>query len=133
MTSRDKQPPIDEELMLRAAQSTLEHNIDEMDEKTLAGLYSARRNAVAAYSAKQSQKHQASRWVLPLAGLATVGAAVLVAVTLWTLQPAQRYEGESNPVAGLEDINLLTGTEDIEFYQDLEFYEWLAVNEQVVS
>ena len=132
MTSSDKQIPVSEKDLLGAARSTLEYSNDHIDEQTLAQLKSARRNAVDVYTAKQSKAHRPAR-LFPVAGFATVGAALLVAVTLWTLQPSQQIEKESAPIAVLEDLNLLTGSEEIEFYQDLEFYEWLAVNEQAVS
>ena len=129
MTSKDKRPLLDEQLFLSAAKSTLENNVEQIDEQTQARLNAARRQAVEACSSKQTIAARFSNWILPVGGLATLGAALLVAVTLWTL-PAEK---EIEPMAVLEDINLLTGSEDIDFYQELEFYEWLAVNEQAVS
>lgn len=129
MTSKEKQALLDEQLLLSAAKSTLENNIDQIDEQVQARLAAARREAIDACSTKQSVTAKFSNWILPVGGLAMVGAALLVAVTLWTMPIEQKLE----PVAVLEDINLLTGSEDIDFYQELEFYEWLAVNEQAVS
>jgi hypothetical protein len=129
MTGKDKQTLLDEQLLLSAAKSTLEHNIDQIDEQVQSRLAVARRQAINAYSTKQSVPARYSHWILPIGGLATVGAALLVVVTLWTMPTGQYVE----PVAVLEDINLLTGSEDIDFYQELEFYEWLVVNEQAVS
>jgi len=129
MTGKDKQTLLDEQLLLSAAKSTLEHNIDQIDEQVQSRLAAARRQAIDAYSTKQSVPAKYSQWILPMGGLATVGAALLLTVTLWTMPTDQKVE----PVAVLEDINLLTGSEDIDFYQELEFYEWLVVNEQAVS
>lgn len=129
MTSKEKQALLDEQLLLSAAKSTLENNIDQIDEQVQARLVAARRQAIDTCSTKDSIPARFSNWILPVGGLAIMGAALLVAVTLWTMPIEQKME----PVAVLEDINLLTGSEDIDFYQELEFYEWLAVNEQAVS
>ncbi|WP_455201366.1 hypothetical protein [Kaarinaea lacus] len=129
MKSKDKQALLDEQLFLTAAKSTLEKQVDQIDDQLKARLAAARRQAVDGCSTKPSVSTGFSNWIMPAGGLAIVGAALLVAVTLWTMPVEQNLE----PVAVLEDINLLTGSEDIDFYQELEFYEWLAVNEQAVS
>jgi hypothetical protein len=130
MTSKDRQKPRDEQMFLSAAKSILESSVDQIDDDTQIRLSAIRRRAVEAATKSQATLTPAfSRWFLPVGGLATALAAVLVAVTLWTQQPVQ----ESAPVAALEDLNILTGSDEIEFYQELEFYEWLAVNEQSVS
>ena len=129
MTAKDKQQSIDEQLLLSAAKSTLEDSVDALDAVTKERLVALRRQAVAAANTQPSSFHRLPSWLLPVGGLATAAAAVLVVMTLWTIQPDQK----SAPVAVLEDINLLTAPEGIEFYQDLEFYEWLAVNEQTVG
>ena len=129
MTVKDKQQSIDEQLLLSAAKSTLENSVDDLDASTLGRLATIRRQAVESVTTQQASSIRLPSWLLPVGSLATVAAAVLVAMTLWTIQPDQ----QSAPVAVLEDINLLTAPEEIEFYQDLEFYEWLAANEQTVG
>ena len=129
MTDKDKRKTLDEQLLLSAAKSTLESRVDQIDARTQARLAVIRHRAVDIASGKHSATPDFTRWFLPVGGLATAMAAVLVVVTLWTQQPSQ----DLAPVAVLEDLNLLTGSEEIEFYQELEFYEWLAVDEQSVS
>jgi len=130
MTGKDRQQPIDDQMFLSAAKSTLERRVDEIDEHTQTRLGAIRRQAVDAAISKHTVASPVfTRWVLPVGGLATAFAAVLVTVTLWTQEPVNN----AAPVAALEDLNLLTGNEEIDFYQELEFYEWLAVNEQNVS
>ena len=129
MTSKDRQKPRDEQMFLSAAKSILESSVDQIDDDTQIRLLAIRRRAMEAAKSQSTLTPAFSRWFLPVGGLATAFAAVLVAVTLWTQQPVQ----ESAPVAALEDLNILTGSDEIEFYEELEFYEWLAVNEQSVS
>jgi len=127
MTSKDKQQSIDEQLLLSAARSTLEDSVDALDASTVERLAAIRRRAIE--SATRQSTSRMPRWLVPVGGLATAAAAVLVVLTLWTIQPVK----ESSPVAALEDIHLLTAPEEIEFYQDLDFYEWLAIHEQTVG
>ena len=129
MTVKDKQQSIDEQLLLSAAKSTLDNSVDDLDASTLERLATIRRQAVESATKQQASSIGLPSWLLPVGGLATAAAAVLVTMTLWTIQP----DKQDAPVAVLEDINLLTAPEEIEFYQDLEFYEWLAVNEQTVG
>lgn len=130
MNGKDRQQPIDDQMFLSAAKSTLERSVDQLDEHTQARLAAIRRQAVDVATNQQAVASPAfSRWLLPVGGLATAFAAALVAVTLWTQEPVTK----TAPVAALEDLNILTGNDEIEFYQELEFYEWLAANEQNVS
>jgi len=131
MTGKDPQQPLGDQIFLSAAKSTLNCSVDQIDDHTQARLAAIRRRAVESATHKQAVTTSPvfSRWILPVGGLATVFAAVLVTVTLWTQEPVQN----AAPVAVLEDLNILTGNDEIEFYQELEFYEWLAVNEQNVS
>ncbi|MFA7633622.1 MAG: hypothetical protein WCX90_08235, partial [Thiohalomonadaceae bacterium] len=56
---------------------------------------------------------------LPLGGV--VLASLFVAV-LWLVQPAVSPMPELDSAA---DFELLSGHEDLDFYQELEFYYWL--------
>ncbi len=130
MTGKDRKQPIDDQMFLSAAKTTLERSADQLDDHTQERLAAIRRYAVDAAIKQQAVASPAfTRWILPVGGFATACAAVLVAVTLWTQEPVKN----TAPVAALEDLNILTGNDEIEFYQELEFYEWLAVNEQNVS
>ena len=92
MTSKEKQPLLDEQVFLSAAKSTLENNIDQIDDQVQARLTAARRQAIDVCSIKQSVTARFSNWILPVGGLAMVGAALLVAVTLWTMPIEQKLD-----------------------------------------
>jgi hypothetical protein len=55
----------------------------------------------------------------PAGGLALASAAVL-SWALWFNGPV------SHPPAVLEQLELLSSTENLELYTDLDFYQWLA-------
>lgn len=129
MTSENKQQPVDEQLLLSAAKNTLEDSVNNIDQETLDRLAAMRLRAVqAAASQSKAGGWRAINWLVPAGGFIT--AAVLVAsVMLWSAGSVN----EPAPVAAIEDITILTDSEDLELYKDLEFYQWLAVNEQAVS
>jgi hypothetical protein len=129
MTGNDQQKALGEQVLLSAAKATLEDSVGQIDAQTLARLAAIRQRAVDAAMSRQSAAAWFSRWVLPMGGAVTAMAAALVVFTLWVQPPEQN----AAPVAALEDLNILTGSEEIEFYQELEFYEWLAVNEKAAG
>ncbi|WP_455376775.1 hypothetical protein [Kaarinaea lacus] len=127
MTAKNKQQPVDEQLLLSAAKHTLDESVNNLDAETLDRLAAIRLRAIA--SANQGKKSSAfEKWIMP-AGSFVTAAVLVVAVMLWSSASIKGPE----PVAVLEDIKLLTDSEDLEFYQELEFYQWLAVNEQATS
>lgn len=129
MTAKNKQQPVDEQLLLSAAKHTLRERVDSLDAETLDRLAAIRHRAVASTSQGRAREWRLTSWLMPAGGFVTA-AALVVAVMLWS---STSVVNEPAPVAVLEDIKILTDSEDLDFYQDLEFYQWLAVNEQAVS
>lgn len=73
--------------------------------------------------------------LLPFGGLVTACVLVLT----FTLFPGSGLVPESSTAtnstatdAPLEDIEILTSEENLEFYEDYEFYQWLAANESSI-
>jgi len=130
MTSDNKQQPVDEQLLLSAAKQTLEESVKNIDRETLDRLAAIRLRAVKAAAIGQSKRRSwlTSGWLVPAGGFVTA-AILVVSVMLWSAGSMN----EMAPVAAIEDITILTDSEDLEFYKDLEFYQWLAVHEQAVS
>lgn len=128
-----KQPLVDEALFLSAAKSTLDDKADQLDPQTRARLAQIRHQAIQAAADRTSGRRvqRTARWWVPAGGVA-VAAAIVFAVILGP-ETALTPEQQPASMAVLEDINILTDSEEIEFYRDLEFYEWLAVSEQNVS
>jgi len=95
---------------LKRVRAQLDQDARELDELTVARLRAARRQALDAGPRRM-------RW-LAAGGLAAATVAGLVALLLLT--PAA-----SPPANGLEQLELLADA-DIEVYDNLEFYRWLA-------
>ena len=95
---------------LRHVRSTLDEGTRELDELTIARLRTARHQALAAPRRRA--------WFLA-AGLAA-GAVAAGLVALLVIAPVA-----APPAPGLESLDLLVEAE-IDLYDNLEFYRWLA-------
>jgi hypothetical protein len=98
----------------RRARAALDRSADELDAATQTRLRAARRAALDALDAPPS--------VWPRRALLSASAAgLLFGVSWWLRTPAL-------PVAlddDLDDVEILAGADDLELYDDLEFYRWL--------
>ncbi len=90
-------------------------------------VYTVQRLAQARAAALNGERapRRSRPWLLPALG-AAVAAALVVSVTL---QVTQRTDVAVAEVATL-DLELLTSHDDLEMYQDLEFYTWLDVEHE---
>jgi len=97
-----------------------------LDAETADRLRQARRRAVRAAGRRAWRAGLLSGGHPRLAGAAAGGLALagaaLVAVLLW--HPGHRPV----PPARAVDLELLTSKNSLEFYRDLDFYEWLQEN-----
>ncbi|MDH3671568.1 MAG: hypothetical protein OES46_10435 [Gammaproteobacteria bacterium] len=109
-------PSDNDQAFTKAAKRSLDQAADNLDADTVARLHAARKRAIAAH--RQRRKPRINVWV-PTGALAA-GLAVVVATFMWFVVPT------SLPPAGIEDLELLVAHEGIEFYADLDFYDWLA-------
>lgn len=101
-----------EEALLRQVKNSLDASIETLDAATCTRLRAARTHAL---------RHPRARppWLLwPAGGVAL--AAALLSWTLWFNGPV------SHTPAALEQLELLSSTENLELYTDLDFYQWLA-------
>jgi len=128
MIQRKTDQSIEQRALVDAAKSTLDDSAGRIDSATLTRLHAIRREAAAQATSRQ-QVHLRPTWLVPLGSFASIAVVFAVTVALWSPQPAF----DATPIAMLEDINLLSGTEEIEFYEELEFYEWLAIEANTVG
>ena len=98
---------------ITAVKRELDRSAEALDGLTLARLRGARLRALDA-------QPRPRRWLIT-GGLATATlSAALVAVLLFA-------PGAAPPLAGLEQFDLLSENDNLDLYEDLEFYRWLAV------
>ncbi len=105
-----------ERRFIESAKAHLDRTVDGLDGRTLARLREARRRALEASPRRVP-------WLMWAGGFATACVALLVA-SLWLFSPTT-----PGPTPGLEDVEILASSEDLGFYDDLDFYHWLADEE----
>jgi len=102
-----------DEAFLASSKALLDERARDLDADVAARLRQARYRALEA-------KPRPFFWLLPAGGVAAASVAVL-AVALWFYQP-----GRPAPMQGVEDLEILSSPENLELFDDLEFYGWLA-------
>jgi len=114
--------------MSERERDTLQAGVRRVLDASVAGLDAASRSRLtqARHRALEARGRQRSPWAagLALGGVAASVGVLVIAYALWQGQvPAQSYEA-------LADLEVLTAGDQIELYEDLEFYEWLDSNAQ---
>ena len=104
--------------MLEKIKAALDESSEQLDQDTVRALRQARQNAL-----EQLNK---SRWNWqPMTGLAVAASVTIFAVGVVMLQTNQ-----NDMMPNHEDMPLLSAGDDLEFYENLEFYQWLAFEER---
>lgn len=98
----------------------LDASCDALDGRTLSRLHSIRSNALA----RRQQVSGLRRVLWPMSSLLAACLMVVAIGTSW-LMPGASLTQTGQPEA-LEDIEILTANETLDFYEDYEFYQWLA-------
>ncbi len=99
-----------EEKFARKIKQAFDESVEQLDTRTISAIAVTRQTAL-------SHSNSRSRWLLVPVG---VMATLVFAVSLYLL-PAK--QSSSDFMA--EDLDMLISSEGLEFYEDLEFYEWL--------
>lgn len=117
-------PPEDAQLVAGIRQR-LDQSCNALDGHTLSRLNRIRH---AALERKQARKSRTL--LLPFGGFVTACVLVL-SVTLFRPGAVPEIDAPAGASA-LEDLEILTATEGLDFYEDYEFYQWLAENDSSV-
>jgi len=96
----------------------LDQSCSALDGQTLSRLTRIRHTALAL----RTQRRRAPT-LLPFGGIATA-AVLVISVMLYNQSPPN--ELVPNGTEQLEYIDLLSASEELDFYEELEFYQWLA-------
>ena len=110
--------PTDDDKFLNSAKRALREAEENLDPATIARLRAARRTAIEDGLRAKSFAWRA--WLLPVGGVVTAGLVAITAATLWFSPPPNLIQ------ANVDDVELLTAHESPEFFADMEFYSWLA-------
>lgn len=127
----DKTPLTDDRLK-DVCKTALDGSVARIDPEVRQRLKQARHEAVRAAAQDQLHLRQTYRkhmpWLIPAGGVAAVVLALSVMFNYWV-----RFADDQSPLASMEDMPLLTAPEDLELYEELDFYQWLAVEHERVG
>lgn len=124
-----------EDEFIEFSRQLLDDSLDNLDDSVLSRLRQSRQLAInaAMQSTKQSKQTEPDsennflfpNWLVP-ASTGAAFATIALSVTLfWTQAPFQQTPQQYQENSFIEDINLLSQSEDLDLYQNLEFYLWL--------
>ena len=109
-----------EDTFSEKAKAAFDESVDNLDGETRSRLNRGRQAALAEIDTKRSAWIQ---WA-PAGGVA---AAALLAVVLWTGNPA--VDELASP-AMAADIEILLTEDSLEMLEDLEFYSWIELSDE---
>ncbi len=111
-----------EKQFLEKARNLLNEGVENLDEQTCQCLQNMRIEALRSMEEKSSGLFVSLRWIM-VGGFATATMAA-VALFFWL-----STSPENLPAKHAEDFEIITSQERIDFYQNLDFYRWLATEE----
>jgi hypothetical protein len=97
----------------------LDDSVEHLDAQTLSRLKQARHRALDSASI-----HRRPAWLIPTGGFAVAASVAVLTAILWHGKPV-----DHDMMQGFEDLELLSSSESLEFYEDLDFYSWLEYEE----
>ncbi len=104
--------------------SDLAASLNDIDEKTTQQLSTSRAQAIhTAIEKKEAKTLRFPGWFSPTSAAVSFASISAITLALW-LMP-QTPSSPTAPFNIIEDISLLSAPEELEFYEDLDFYIWL--------
>ncbi len=114
--------PQEEELFLENVNGLLNEGIRNLDRSIQQRLQDARTEALKSDVQERAGFFTPLRWAM-VGGFATMVAAA-VGLLFWLPTSPVLL-----PAKNIEDLEIITSAEHIDFYQNLDFYLWLATKE----
>lgn len=121
---QDREQEMQQEF-LDAVKSGLDQAHDELDDLTVMRLRQMRNKALQAIPASTTPAANVislrEQWWMPLTGVAATIVIAALAFHMTTQAPQQ----QDDILSAMEDMQILGAEPELDFYQDLEFYQWL--------
>jgi len=114
-----------EDEFVEYSRQLLDSSLEELDDSILSRLRQSRQLAINATlqtsTSNKENNFEFPSWLAP-ASTGAAFATIILSITLFWTQPLpQKFYSNGF----MEDINLLSQSEELELYQNLEFYLWL--------
>jgi len=125
MTSdQDKQHS--EQAFLDKARQELDSSCEGLDGQTLSRLNRIRHEAL------ERDSHPGRALLAPFGGLVTACVLVMLVSVYYPGQNTYTTVPVQESASAVEDLDILISPESIDFFENLEFYQWLEENESAV-
>lgn len=111
-----------EKRLLEKAKGLLSEAAENLDSQTKRRLERIRLDVLSAAGRKEARLFPPSRWAM--AGAFAAAGLAAVAVFFWL-----RTSTGDFPNRHIEDFEIIASGENIDFYENLDFYRWLATKE----
>ena len=123
--------PLTDEVLLKAAKSTLDDATTQLDDEVRQRLQQARQVAVRTANASPNSP---SKPLIRPSWMVTAGSfAVLVIVTSVVFINVTTESEPTVPMASIDDVPIITAPEEMELYEELDFYQWLVEEQDSVG
>ncbi|MFQ5451164.1 MAG: hypothetical protein ACE5E9_11085 [Nitrospinaceae bacterium] len=109
-------------LFLHKARKTLDSGTEGMDAQTLSRLASIRRRALQSEESLPLWEKFRRGFPVPLTAV-TAASVLLVAALMFF------FRGDPGPLNQFQDLEILASGDNLEFYEELDFFAWLAEEE----
>ncbi len=124
-----------EEKFAENIQQHLSDSLDEIDQNVLLRLRQARAAAIQAAARQENRNSDViglsfPGWLSPASAATAFATIAFVAITVWT--QSSPLTQPMMPSTMIEDIAVLSSTDDLDLYENLDFYIWLE-NEDSAS
>ncbi len=108
---------------VKQVKSTLNESDERLDASTLSRLAQVRNQALGGYNARRTRF--LVRYKTPVIGLITTTAVLLVVTSLLLKAPVS-VQSYGDPA----DVEILASAEQLDFFEELDFYSWLTRDEE---
>lgn len=108
-----------EDKLFKNIQEHLDKSVDDLDPNIAGKIRQAR------YKALEQQKSGWLTWGIPLSGIAATAVVVIIAVSIFR-PDVPRLETRQ-----VEMVEMLMTDQNLEIFENMEFYIWLAANPKV--
>lgn len=105
-----------EDRLIQDVKDHLDQSIEDLDPGIVSKITRAR------YTVLEKQKSKWITWGIPITGIASTAALILIAFNLFFSQNLQIKTEQ------LEMVEILSSEQNLELFENLEFYAWLAEN-----
>lgn len=116
--------PNEERKATKLAKQALDSYAESLDAETLSKIGSVRRQVLEGIN--KPMPWYSSWFVMAGGGIAAAALALIVTLRIAT-------ESEFDAIPATEDIELLVSGEELDFFDQLEFYQWLEEDKSAVE